>query len=386
MGADGVDDSVVVETVDSISKIDASAWNRLAATGDSMMNPFIHHAFLAALEQSESVGPGTGWTPHHFILRSGGRMIAAAPAYLKEHSFGEYVFDHGWADAYARAGGRYYPKLLCAVPFTPVTGPRLLAEDGRGQSLLAGAIVSAARRLQLSSAHVTFHRDEDVLLQEPFLQRTGLQFHWFNRGYRSYDEFLDALSSRKRKALRRERRIAAEGLKFRRVTGDEIREHHWDVFWRFYQDTGARKWGRPYLTRPFFSLLGEAAKDRVLLISAEDEGRPVAGALNLIGDDALYGRYWGRVEERPFLHFEVCYHQAIDYAIEAGLARVEAGAQGDHKLARGYEPVLTRSAHWVANPGFRDAVRRFLQVERQQVDAERAMIAEESPFRSDAPI
>lgn len=386
MGADGADDSVVVETIGSISQIESAVWNQLAAPGPSIRNPFVQHAFLAALEQSGSVGPGTGWTPHHLVLRSGGRVIAAAPAYLKEHSFGEYVFDHGWADAFARAGGRYYPKLLCAVPFTPVTGPRLLGEDSRSRSLLANAIVSEARRLQLSSAHVTFHADEEALAPDPFLQRTGLQFHWFNRGYRTYDDFLNALSSRKRKALRRERRAASEGLTFRRVAGDEIRERHWDVFWRFYQDTGSRKWGRPYLTRPFFSLLGEAAPDRVLLIFAEDEGRPVAGALNLIGDDALYGRYWGRVEERPFLHFEVCYHQAIDYAIEAGLSRVEAGAQGDHKLARGYEPVLTRSAHWVADPGFRDAVRRFLHAEHRHIDAERAAIAGESPYRRDAPL
>ncbi len=383
MAADGVETGVVLETVGSISAISAEDWNRLAAGKGSGGNPFTRHGFLAALEQSGSVGPGTGWTPHHLVLRCNGRIIAVAPAYLKDHSFGEYVFDHGWAEAYARAGGRYYPKLLCAVPFTPVTGPRLLAEDEEGERLLANAMLMVANRGRLSSAHVTFHQDEGAFLGESFLERTGLQFHWFNRGYRSYDDFLGALSSRKRKALRRERREAAAGLSFKRLTGADIQERHWDTFWRFYQDTGSRKWGRPYLTRSFFTLLGETAPESILLIFAEDAGRPIAGALNLIGGDALYGRYWGRAEDRPFLHFEVCYHQAIDFAIERGLRRVEAGAQGDHKLARGYEPVLTKSAHWIADPGFRDAVARFLNAERRQVEAELAAIAGETPFRRD---
>ncbi len=385
MAADGVEAGVALETVDSISAISSEDWNRLATRKPACGTPFIQHAFLSALEKSGSVGPGTGWTPSHIVLRSNSRIIAVAPAYLKDHSFGEYVFDHGWAEAYARAGGRYYPKLLSAVPLTPVTGPRLLAEDDDGKKLLARALVTAATRLRLSSAHVTFHQNEGEHLGETFLERTGLQYHWFNRGYRNYDDFLGALSSRKRKALRRERREAGQGLTFRRVAGDDIKERHWDVFWRFYQDTGSRKWGHPYLTRSFFTLLGATAPESVLLIFAEDAGRPVAGALNLIGEDALFGRYWGRIEERPFLHFEVCYHQAIDFAIERGLQRVEAGAQGDHKLARGYEPVLTKSAHWIADPGFRDAVSRFLTAERRQIAAELAAISDETPFKRDGP-
>jgi uncharacterized protein len=381
MGADGADEKVVAETVGAISEIAADEWDRLATPAPSQLNPFVQHAFLAALEQSGSVGPGTGWTPSHLVLRRNGRIFAAAPAYLKDHSFGEYVFDHGWADAYVRAGGRYYPKLLCATPFTPVTGPRLLAEDDAGRELTAAALVAFSAQRRLSSAHVTFHRNEDDLSRQGFLERRGIQYHWFNRGYRNYEAFLGELSSRKRKALRRERREAAQGLRFSRVRGDDIREAHWDVFWRFYQDTGSRKWGHPYLTRAFFSLLGDLMRDRLLLIFAEDAGRPIAGALNLIGGDALFGRYWGRIEDRPFLHFEVCYHQALDFAIEAGLSRVEAGAQGDHKLARGYEPVLTKSAHWIADPGFRGAVARFLETERRQVEAERDAIAAEVPFR-----
>lgn len=385
MAADGVEAGVVLETVGSISSISPADWNRLTAGKASCGNPFIQHAFLAALEKSGSVGPGTGWTPSHIVLRSNSRIIAVAPTYLKDHSFGEYVFDHGWAEAYARAGGRYYPKLLSAVPFTPVTGPRLLAEDEDGKKLLANALVMAAMRLGLSSAHVTFHQNDDEHFGASFLERTGIQYHWFNRGYRNYDDFLGALSSRKRKALRRERRAAADGLTFRRLAGADIKERHWDIFWRFYQDTGSRKWGHPYLTRSFFTMLGETAPEKILLVLAEDAGRPVAGALNLIGDDALFGRYWGRIEDRPFLHFEVCYHQAIDFAIEQGLARVEAGAQGDHKLSRGYEPVLTKSAHWVADPGFREAVARFLRAERRQVEAELAAIGDETPFRRDGP-
>jgi len=341
----------------------------------------VKHAFLAALERSGSVGQGTGWTPVHLAARQGGKLIAAAPLYLKDHSFGEYVFDHGWADAYARAGGRYYPKLLCAAPFTPAPGPRLLATDGAGRALLARALIAVAGKLRLSSVHVNFIDDDAALEAEGFLPRRGIQFHWFNRGYRSYDDFLGALSSRKRKALKRERREAAEGLTFTRVTGADIAERHWDLFWRFYQDTGARKWGEPYLTRSFFSLLGETMRNEILLVFAEDSGRPIAGALNLIGGDALYGRYWGRTEDRPFLHFEVCYHQAIDFAIEKGLARVEAGAQGDHKLARGYEPVITKSAHWIADPGFRAAVARYLDAERRQAEAEQAALADETPYR-----
>ncbi len=383
MSGDGADDSAVVETVSSISAIPAEAWDRLAVPDARLANPFIQHAFLSALERSGSVGEGTGWTPSHLAVRRGGTLIAAAPAYLKDHSFGEYVFDHGWADAYARAGRRYYPKLLCAVPFTPAPGPRLLGPDSAAHALLAQSLIAAAGRLGLSSAHVNFIEDDTPLSGSGFLRRRGVQFHWLNRGYASYDDFLGSLASRKRKALKRERREAGEGLRFRRVTGAEIAEKHWDIFWNFYQDTGSRKWGEPYLTRSFFSILGETMRDQVLLVFAESGGRVIAGALNMIGGDALYGRYWGRSEDRPFLHFEVCYHQAIDFAIERGLARVEAGAQGEHKLARGYEPVITRSAHWIADQGFRAAVARYLEAERPQVEAECLGLAALTPYRRD---
>ena len=383
MGGDGADCSLTVETVASLSAIAPDEWDRLAVPDPARMNPFVRHAFLSALERSGSVGPGTGWTPCHLTVRRAGALIAAAPAYLKDHSFGEYVFDHDWADAYARAGGRYFPKLLCAVPFTPAPGPRLLSEDDQSQNILAQSLITATQQLGLSSVHVNFADDDTALLRAGFLSRSGVQFHWLNRGYDSYDAFLETLASRKRKALKRERREAAEGLTFHRIAGREIEEKHWDVFWRFYQDTGARKWGQPYLTRSFFSILGETMRDEILLVFAESGGRAIAGALNLIGGDALYGRYWGRVEDRPFLHFEVCYHQAIDFAIERGLARVEAGAQGEHKLARGYEPVITRSAHWIADPGFRAAVARYLDAERRQVETEAVALAAETPYRRD---
>lgn len=382
MGGDGADGSFAVETVPSISAINAGEWDRLAA-GAAGANPFVRHAFLSALERSGSVGEGAGWTPLHLAVRRGGRLVAAAPAYLKDHSYGEYVFDHGWADAYARAGGRYFPKLLCAVPFTPAPGPRLLGADDQGCAILARSLIAATERLRLSSAHVNFIADDTPLLDAGFIPRRGVQFHWFNRGYGAYEDFLETLASRKRKALKRERRDAAEGLRFRRLSGREIEEKHWDVFWRFYQDTGSRKWGHPYLTRSFFSILGETMRDDILLVFAESAGRPIAGALNLIGGEALYGRYWGRIEDRPFLHFEVCYHQAIDFAIERGLARVEAGAQGEHKLARGYEPVITRSAHWIADPGFRAAVARHLEAERRQVEAECIALSAQTPYRRD---
>lgn len=381
MSGDGADGVVTVATAEAMSAVSAADWDRLATPDARTANPFVSHAFLTALERSKSVGPGTGWSPRHVLLRRGDTVIGAAPCYLKDDSYGEYIFDHGWAEAYNRAGGRYYPKLLCAVPFTPAPGPRLLAEDQAARLLLARGMAAVAMKDALSSVHINFIDDSAPLLNEGYLERRGLQFHWFNRGYECYEDFLGALASRKRKALRRERREAAQGLDFRRVTGGEIRERHWDYFWRFYQDTGARKWGRPYLTRAFFSMLGETMGDRILLVFAEDGGRPIAGALNVIGGDAIYGRYWGCTEDRPFLHFEVCYHQAIDFAIEHRLTRVEAGAQGGHKLARGYEPVLTKSAHWIADPGFRGAVSRFLNAEQRQVEAERAAIASDLPYR-----
>jgi hypothetical protein len=381
MSGDGAEGRFVVESVPSLSAIAPAEWDRLAAPDPGRANPFVSHAFLTALERSGSVGEGTGWTPVHLTVRRGGALVGAAPLYLKDHSFGEYVFDHAWADAYARAGGRYFPKLLCAVPFTPAPGPRLLAPDAEARTTLAQALISTTMRLRLSSAHVTFVDDDETFVRAGFDSRLGVQYHWFNRHYSSYDEFLNALTSRKRKALRRERREAASGLTIQWITGKDIEERHWDIFWRFYQDTGSRKWGRPYLTRSFFSILGETMRDKILLVFAEERGRTIAGALNVIGGDALYGRYWGRLEDRPFLHFEVCYHQAIEFAIDHGLARVEAGAQGEHKLARGYEPVVTRSAHWIADPGFRAAVGRFLDVERRQVEAECAALSAETPFR-----
>lgn len=361
-----------------IAALTPADWDALA--GD----PFTSHAFLLALEQSGSVGPGTGWHPSHLVARRGGRMVGAAPAYVKTHSQGEYIFDHGWAEAYARAGGTYYPKLQVAVPFSPVPGPRLLAPDPAVRAAILGAMAQVARQNDLSSAHVTFCTGTEA--QEArdlgWLTRVTMQYHWLNRGYGDFDDFLAALSSRKRKAIRKERaRAAAFGGQIRALTGDAITPAHWQAVWDFYQDTGARKWGRPYLTRAFFDHLHNL-RDKVLLVLAERDGVPVAGALNLIGKDVLYGRYWGAVEDHAFLHFELCYHQAIDWAIAHGLSRVEAGAQGDHKLARGYEPVITHSAHWITDPGFRAAVADYLKREAAAMEAEMAALRDIAPFRN----
>jgi hypothetical protein len=362
-----------------VGDLPADEWDAL--TGN---NPFMSHAFLTALEDSGSVGPGTGWTPAPIaIFGTDGRLAAALPAYLKGHSQGEYVFDHAWADAWHRAGGHYYPKLQISAPFTPATGPRLLLAD----PALAVPLLRAAEQLcaanDLSSAHATFIAPEQVPLFEEagWLLRSDIQFHWENRGYASFDDFLGALSSRKRKDIRKERAAAQAGVEIRHITGVELNEAHWDAFWHFYQDTGARKWGRPYLTREAFSLLGQRMADQILLVLAYLDGQPVAGALNFIGPDALYGRYWGAVIDKPFLHFELCYYQAIDAAIALGLKRVEAGAQGGHKLARGYEPVETRSAHYIVHPGFREAVADFLDRERRGVAADRLFLAERAPFK-----
>jgi predicted N-acyltransferase len=363
-----------------VAALEAAQWDALAGTGD----PFLSHAFLSALEASGSVGADTGWSALPILIDDdAGNLAGAAPAYLKTHSQGEYVFDHGWADGYERAGGQYYPKLQMAVPFTPVPGRRLLG--ARPQHLL-GAAEAVVVQNGLSSAHATFVADEQVreFEQRGWLIRAGIQYHWRNRGYASFDDFLAALTSRKRKAVRKERREAREGLEFVALRGEEIEQAHWDAMWDFYQDTGSRKWGRPYLTRPFFDLLGEKMGDRVLLMLALREGRPIAGALNLIGADTLYGRYWGTSEEQPFLHFELCYYQAIEWAIAHGLQWVQAGAQGEHKLARGYEPVLTHSAHFLADPGFRQAVAQFLDGERAMIAQEIALLREELPYRSDA--
>ena len=380
-------EAATVRVVSAMAEIDAGAWDACAG-GD---NPFVSHAFLSALEESGSAVPEAGWLPRHLLLEdSAGSVLGAAPLYAKSHSLGEYVFDQGWAERYERAGGRYYPKLLCAAPFTPVPGPRLLTradapEKENAERALAAAIVELVRRHDLSSAHVTFAEESQArrLAALGFLIRTGYQFHWHNRGYADFADFLNDLSSRKRKALRKERAQAlGSGLTVRVASGRDIFESDWDAFFDFYQETGSRKWGRPYLTRDFFSLLHAAMPEKVVLILAERAGRPVAGALNLMGSDALFGRYWGAVEQHPFLHFELCYYQAIDYAIARRLARVEAGAQGEHKIQRGYLPVATYSAHYIADQAFRSGVARFLEAETRDLAAEMAALAALSPFKA----
>jgi len=364
-----------------VSAIPAADWDRMAGSD----NPFVSHAFLALLEDSGSVGGKTGWSPLPIVIEDqAGQPLAALPAYLKSHSQGEYVFDHAWADAWHRTGGSYYPKLQISVPFTPATGPRLLtgAYPELAPVLLAAAEQVAAQH-DLSSAHATFIAPDQVALFENagWLLRADIQFHWDNRGYCSFDDFLAVLSSAKRKNLRKERAAAQAGVTIAVLSGDDIRPAHWDAFWQFYQDTGARKWGRPYLTRAAFDLMGERMADRILLVLAMIDGTPVAGALNFIGAQAIYGRYWGALIDKPFLHFELCYYQAIDAAIARGLARVEAGAQGQHKLARGYEPVQTISAHHIADPGFRRAVADFLARERAGVAQDQQWLGEHTPFR-----
>ncbi|MGZ5913724.1 MAG: GNAT family N-acetyltransferase [Hyphomicrobium sp.] len=384
---------VVANVVSRIAEIEAEDWDACANPDPATHNPFLAHAFLKALEDSGCVGDKrTGWLPHHIVLNDGhGGIAGCVPCYVKLNSAGEYVFDYGWAEAYQRAGGAYYPKLQAAVPFTPVPGRRLLVRPGpdaeRRQKLLAAAAVEVARRLGASSLHLTFLTEEEwrALGAQGFLQRTDQQFHWRNEGYAKFDDFLARLSSRKRRNVRKERAEAlGRGLTIERITGADLREEHWDAFFAFYQDTGSRKWGHPYLNRRFFSLLGEAMADRCLLVMAKRDNRYIAGALNLIGGDCLYGRYWGAIEHHPCLHFEVCYYQAIDYAIEHGLARVEAGAQGEHKLARGYMPVTTYSAHWIANAAFRTAIANYLDSEREHVAETVEALAELGPYRKGA--
>lgn len=364
----------------AVSDLPSAEWDALTDGA----NPFMRHAFLSALEQSGSVGGRSGWTPLALVIEDeAGRLAAALPAYLKQHSQGEYVFDQSWADAWQRAGGAYYPKLQIAAPFTPATGPRLLTRD----PAYAAPLLAAAEKLceihGLSSAHATFVEPAQIPLFEAagWLIRSDIQFHWHNRSYASFDDFLNALSSRKRKAIRKERAAAQEGVDIRSFTGNEIRPEHWDAFWQFYQDTGSRKWGQPYLTRTAFELFGETMGEDIVLMLAFVGETPIAGALNFLGREALYGRYWGCIFDKPFLHFELCYYQAIELAIERGLSRVEAGAQGPHKLARGYEPVQTFSAHWIADPGFRAAIEDFLERERAGVAQDQVYLGERTPFR-----
>jgi predicted N-acyltransferase len=379
----------VLRIASSLKGVDATAWDACANPPGAPYHPFTSHAFLLALEESASAVPSTGWAGQHLLLEDGaGGLSAVMPLYVKGHSQGEYVFDHGWADAFARIGGQYYPKLLSAIPFTPVTGRRLLLRgDAKAEEaedvLIAGAL-ALAKRGGFSSLHINFPTAPEWqrLTQGGCLAREGQQFHWTNEGYGCFEDFLAALASRKRKQIRKEREQAlANGITLRWLTGRDLTEAHWDAFFAFYMDTGSRKWGRPYLTRRFFSLIGERMAARTLLILCERAGRPVAGALNFIGGDTLYGRYWGAIEDHPFLHFEACYYQAIDYAIQHKLTRVEAGAQGEHKLARGYRPVPTYSAHWIAEPAFRDAVARYLVSERRMVAAEIEELDAHAPFK-----
>ncbi|KQM97805.1 hypothetical protein ASE85_13000 [Sphingobium sp. Leaf26] len=371
---------VVARIASGVADFDRAQWDACAGR----VNPFISWDFLVALERSGSVGEGSGWQPLPIVIDGpDGQIAAAAPAYGKSHSQGEYVFDHSWADAWERAGGRYYPKIQIAAPFSPVPGPRLLLRDKAMAPALIAGIEMLVERNELSSAHATFIAPEEVPLFEAagWLIREDSQYHWTNRGYGSFADFLTDLSSEKRKNIRKERARAVEGLEIVHLTGGDLTEAHWDIFWEFYQDTGARKWGQPYLTRAFFSILGETMADKVLLILALRDGQPIAGALNLIGGDTLYGRYWGCSQDVPNLHFELCYYQAIDAAIARGLHKVEAGAQGGHKLARGYAPEPTFSAHFLPNAGFRRAVADFLAAEREGVQRDRLWLAERTPFR-----
>ncbi len=387
-------DNLTIETHDRISAIDAEDWDRCACPeardGGRPLDPFTTHRFLAALEDSGSVGTGTGWQPLYLSVKSEGKIIACAPMYAKSHSQGEYIFDHAFADAYMRAGGRYYPKLQIAVPFTPATGRRLLvapeAEGVGDRALITGAL-SVMEDHHLSSLHITFCAKHEVAAHADatLLPRKTQQFHWHNQGYQTFDDFLSTLSSRKRKNIRKERAEAQNfGGEIVLLTGDQIEPHHWDAFWEFYQDTGARKWGQPYLTRRFFDIAHETLRDDMLLALAMRAGQPVAGALNFIGRETLYGRYWGCVEDHPCLHFELCYYQAIDWAIAQGLSRVEAGAQGGHKLARGYLPVETYSLHAMREPSFSRAVAEYLKAEARAMEEEIEILTSYGPFRKTA--
>lgn len=389
------DTDITLRVVNAIDDVPADAWDACANPHQPNRpdlrqdyNPFISHTFLSALERSGSVRIRTGWQPMHLVAEAGSTIVGVVPCYAKSHSQGEYVFDHGWADAYERAGGDYYPKLQVAVPFTPAQGRRLLVSPGEHaaavRDALADSLAGICKRSNASSVHVTFCTEEEwqMLGSRGYLQRTHRQFHWTNEGYDSFDDFLAALSSRKRKTIRREREDAlANGITIECLTGADLTESVWDAFFEFYMDTGSRKWGRPYLTRSFYSMIGETMNDQILLVMAKRAGRYIAGAINFIGSDTLFGRHWGCIEQHPFLHFEVCYYQAMQYAIEHKLARVEAGAGGSHKVTRGYMPITTYSAHYIADPRFRLAIADFLTQERAHVAAEIEDYAEAAPFR-----
>jgi predicted N-acyltransferase len=392
MSADDPAENWTLKVVSSIHRVPAADWDACAGISGPSQNPFVRHAFFSALEDSGSVAADAGWQPQHVVLEDGnGRVLACAPLYLKSHSYGEYVFDWGWAEGYQRAGGRYYPKLQCAVPFTPVTGPRLMARGDLSdtqraearRALLAG-MIELAQRLKVSSLHVTFPSEPEweLMTEAGLLPRIGEQYHWKNEGYASFDDFLAALSSRKRKTIRREREVAnSTGIKISTYTGREITARHWDAFFQFYMNTSDRKWGQAYLNREFFDLLGQRLGETVVLVMGEENGRPVCGALNLRGGDTLFGRNWGTIVDAPMLHFEVCYYRAIDYAIEHKLTWVEAGAQGQHKIQRGYLPRATYSAHWIADRGFKAAVGRFLEQERAAIAQDIEALAALGPFR-----
>ncbi len=383
-------DRFSLKVVSDIHRVDAAAWDACAGAGSPTHNPFVTHAFLSALEDSGSVGAENGWAPQHLILEEDGRVVGCAPMYLKNHSYGEYIFDWSWAQACERAGGRYYPKLQCAVPFTPATGPRLLVAETIPQRedlqrALAEGMIELARQLKVSSVHVTFATEAEhtLMADKGLMPRLSEQFHWKNEGYASFDDFLAALSSRKRKTIRREREVANQRVKIATLTGDDIKKRHWDAFFRFYMNTSDRKWGQAYLNREFFSLLGERLKDAVVLVMGEEDGELVCGALNLRGGDTLFGRNWGTAVDYPMLHFEVCYYRAMDFAIAEKLAWVEAGAQGEHKIQRGYLPRATYSNHWIADRGFRSAVADFLKREREAVAHQMEELTELGPFKRD---
>lgn len=378
------DDAFTLKVIDSIHRVPAGAWDACAG-GD---NPFVSHAFLSSLEDAGCVGEDAGWAVRHLVLEEAGVVAGCAPLYLKNHSYGEYIFDWSWAQAYEKAGGRYYPKLQCAVPFTPATGPRFLAATAEHKIALMAGMEELARRMKVSSLHVTFATEaEHALMQEAgFLGRLSEQYHWKNEGYGSFGDFLNALSSRKRKDIRKERDKAnSAGVKITTLTGDQVTSRHWDAFFRFYMNTSDRKWGQAYLNREFFGLVGERMKESVVLVMGEEDGRPVCGALNFRGRDTLFGRNWGTVVHHPMLHFELCYYRAIDFAIDHKLAWVEAGAQGEHKVSRGYLPRATYSGHWIADPGFRQAVGRFLAAESAAIGADIAARADLGPFRRTLP-